>query len=174
MSVRDVFDAIDTAFGEIIEWDAFEQYIWVESQTRCGIIDPIIRALGWDTSDTVGCIPEFSRPNRACRVGYALFRVPDVELIVADEDPLDVIIECKPLRDPLYDEDVCGLQRFAETHPPMTKGVAVLTSGNKWWIYDMARSGPFESKLVDEIDVLYGDPELDAEFLHRWLARERF
>ena len=69
--------AVDTAIRKIREvireWDDVELNYWREDHTRYGVIDPIIRALGWDTGDPKECHPEYPRPYREGRVDYALF-----------------------------------------------------------------------------------------------------
>ena len=127
-----------------------------EFHTRYGVIDPIIRALGWDTADPKECHPEYPRPYQEGRVDYALFGTPDVESIGNNSIPPDVVIESKALREPI-DDDVPQLQRYVEADPRMRTGVAVLTNGNEWWIYDLTKRGPFEGKLVDRVNILTGN-----------------
>ena len=51
MSVECVEKSIESAKSKIEEWKAVGLPGWREDQTRYAIIDPIIRALGWDTAD---------------------------------------------------------------------------------------------------------------------------
>ena len=51
MSVATVEEAIREINRRISEWKEVGFPDWREDQTRYGIIDPIIRALGWDTAD---------------------------------------------------------------------------------------------------------------------------
>ena len=61
MTVREVEEAIKNANSRISEWQENGFPTWREDQTRYGIIDPIIRALGWNTVDPKQCHPEFPR-----------------------------------------------------------------------------------------------------------------
>ena len=135
---------------------------------------PIIRGLGWNTSDPKECHPEYPRSyQNGRRVDYALFGTPDVQAIGNNSVPPDVIIESKPLRAEL-DEAVPQLRRYAQTSPRMQSGVAVLTSGDLWGIYDLSLRGAFTGKLVAEVNILTDDPEAAAQVLHQWLGRPRF
>ena len=169
--------AVDTAIRRIREvvkeWDDAELPAWLESHTRYGVIDPIIRALGWDTGDPKECHPEYPRPYLEGRVDYALFGIPDVESIGNNSGPPDVVIESKALREPL-DDDVPQLQRYVEASPRMRRGVAVLTNGNEWWIYDLTKRGSFGNKLVEQVNILTGGRRSAAQVLNQWLGRPGF
>ena len=135
---------------------------------------PIIRGLGWNTSDPKECHPEYPRSyQNGRRVDYALFGTPDVQAIGNNSVPPDVIIESKPLRAEL-DGAVPQLRRYAQASPRMQSGVAVLTSGDLWGIYDLSLRGAFTGKLVAEVNILTDDPEAAAQVLHQWLGRPRF
>ena len=142
MSISAVDAAIRKIREVVKEWDDVKLGYWREDQTRYGVVGPIIRALGWDTGDPKECHPEYPRPYQEGRVDYALFGIPDVESIGNNSVPPDVVIESKALREPL-DDDVPQLQRYVQASPPMRNGVAVLTNGNEWWIYDLTKRGSF-------------------------------
>ena len=122
------------------EWNAAGETEWMEEHTKYALVDPIVRALGWDTADPKVCHPEFPRPFPTGRVDYALFAASDVTDIVNDGVLTDAIIESKYLG-ALLEESVSQLQRYAEAESPMESGVAVLTDGGKWWIYDLSLPG---------------------------------
>lgn len=82
MTIKAVENAIKQARNVIDEWNEPGIDHWLEIQTRNSIIDPIIRALGWDTSDTKQCYPEYHKPNNTELVDYTL--ICDVE------DPHDI------------------------------------------------------------------------------------
>lgn len=173
MSVSAV-DATIRSIREVVkEWDDADLPAWLEFHTRYGVIDPIIRALGWDTADPKECHPEYPRPYQEGRVDYALFGTPDVESIGNNSIPPDVVIESKALREPL-DDDAPQLRRYVEAEPRMRTGVAVLTNGNEWWVYDLTKRGSFERKLVERVNILAGNRRSHAGFLNQWLDRGGF
>ena len=136
--------AVETAIQKIREmvkeWDDVELNHWREDQTRYALIDPIIRALDWDTSDPKECHPEYPRLYPEGRSDYCLFGTPDVDAIGNNSVPPDVIIESKAFRTPL-DEVVAQLQSYVEDEPVMRNGVGVITDGGDWWIYDVSKRG---------------------------------
>ena len=73
MTIRAVEEAIRHARIVIAEWGPPVDY-WREDQTRYAFIDPIVRALGWDTGDPKECYPEYPRPEGQAnsRADYAL------------------------------------------------------------------------------------------------------
>ena len=173
MSIRDVEDAIQKIREVVEEWKVEGETEWMEVHTKYAVVDPIIRALGWDTADPKMCHPEFPRPFPTGRVDYALFAASAVADIVNDGVLPDAIIESKYLGAPL-DESVSQLQRYAESEPPMESGVAVLTDGGKWWIYDLSLRSSFTSKLAERVDILTGSRRASAQILNQWLSRARF
>ena len=175
MSIKEVEDAILTIRAVIHEWDEACLKFWREDHTRYGIVDPIIRALGWKISDPKECHPEYPRPySRGRRVDYALFGTPDVRAIGKNVVPPDIVIESKPLRSTLPKGAVDQLRGYAWAAPRMQRGRAVLTNGNVWWIYDLELPGPFTSRRMEPVDILEDDPRAGARILDRWLGRSRF
>ena len=53
----------------------------------------------------------------------------------------DIIIEAKSLN-VVLEEHVGHLQRYVDAVPLMRRGVAVLTNGREWWLYDPTEEGP--------------------------------
>ena len=71
---------------------------WREDLTRYGIIDPTIRALGWDTADPKECHPEYPRSENGDRVDYAFFTRLDLAKLEEEDMPApDIIVEAKAL-----------------------------------------------------------------------------
>ena len=71
---------------------------WREDLTRYGIIDPTIRALGWDTADPKECHPEYPRSENGDRVDYAFFTRLDLAKLEEEDMPTpDIIVEAKAL-----------------------------------------------------------------------------
>ena len=174
MSIRDIEDAIRKVRAVVREWSEVDLDSWREDHTRYGVIDPIVRALGWDTSDPKECLPEYPCSySRGRRVDYALFGTPDVQAIGNDAVPPDIVIESKPLRYRLDAKAVAQLRRYAWASPKMYSGKAVLTNGNEWWIYDLELPGSFTSRRVEQVDILDDNPQVASRSLNRWLGRSR-
>ena len=69
---------------------------------------------------------------------------------------------------------VSKLRSYAGAGPRMRNGVAALTNGAEWWVYDLAQGGAFTNKLVDRVNILAGRRRSHAEFLNEWLGRSGF
>lgn len=172
MSVSAADTAIRKVREVVDEWYAVGETEWREDHTRYAVIDPILWALGWDTADPKVCHPEFPRPFPR-RVDYALFAAADVDSIANGLVVPSVIIESKALRTDL-DGGVSQLRSYASTSPRMQEGVAVLTNGNEWRIYDVSRRGRFAGKEVERVDILTGSRRASAQMLNQWLGRSGF
>ena len=162
MNITAIRDAIEKVFATFDEWHAIDRADWHEVQTRYAIIDPILRAQGWDTSDPKECRPEWQYRGSRRRVDYALFsgNTPG-DFVRGDAVPV-IIIECKLLWSELWEEDGHQLQAYVDAEPRMTEGLAVLTSGKRWIMYllgDGRRLVDISPHVVDLID---DDPDFVA------------
>ena len=176
MSISAVEAAIRHARKVITEWDQAGFTYWREEHTRYAVIDPVITALGWDTSDPKECHPEYWRfrgDEAAGRADYALFATPDLDAIGNLTMEPDVIIEAKSLN-VVLEEHVGQLQRYVDAVPRMRRGVAALTNGREWWLYDLDRRGSFHGKRLAPINILGDDLRESARTLNEWLDRRRF
>ena len=75
------------------------------------------------------------------RADYTLFGTPDLDAIGSGTVAPDIIIEAKSLN-VVLEEHVGQLQRYVDAVPRMRRGVAVLTNGREWWLYDPTEEGP--------------------------------
>ena len=91
-----------------------------EALTRYALIDPLLRELGWDTSDPSAVIPEYSSGSR--RVDYAL---------MVSRRPA-VMVEAKKLGTPLSEDVLDQVVNYC-----MMEGTAhfAVTDGARWEIY---------------------------------------
>ena len=131
---------------------------------RYSYIDPVLLALGWSIALPWECEPNFGLTNRGV-VDYALFDrdgCPAVLIVVGTERarrPQDRV-------------------RLWQRVRGMTQGVAVLTSGWDWEIYDLSvRARGFDRKRVQQLvlDLRSDDsPPAVAAGLHRWMSRDRW
>lgn len=158
MAIKDVEDAIKHGI-DMIEYH-FDLVSSHETCTRYAIIDPIIRALGWEISDPVECEVEFQRGNQG-RVDYALFN-RDAQYVI--------LIEAKRL-----DKDSSTFERqLAKYARGMRAGVGVLTDGELWHLYDLSERGRFENKLVATVDIYEGNTRKAAQILNKMLSRRNW
>jgi hypothetical protein len=115
--------------------------------TRYALVDPILRALGWDTEDPEQVVPEFSM--RTGRADYAL---------LVKGKPC-IIVEAEPLK--------AALTRAAEqgVRYAVSEGIPyfVCTDGNRWVIYDTFKRVPLEEKIIAQAEISSGgDVNYDA------------
>lgn len=118
-----------------------------EMLTRYALVDPILRALGWDTEDPEQVVPEFS--TKAGRADYAL---------LVKGEPY-IIVEAKPLGVTLTNAAQQGVNYC------VTEGIPyfVCTDGNRWVIYDTHKPVKLEEKVIAQAEISSGgDVNYDA------------
>lgn len=128
-----------------------------ESATRYALVDPLLRALGWDLENPSEVVPEYS-PGK----GYA-----DYGMMVGRTKPR-LIVEAKSLGTPTrqgIDQAVgyCvsqGIEYFA------------VTNGEMWEIYEPFRPVPIDEKLITSFDLR--GPEHETVLKMLWLWRGNF
>ena len=121
-----------------------------EQAAKTALVNPLLRALGWDTEDLHQVYPEYS--SAGGRVDYAL-------LI---DDGLRLLIEAKTLDAKLDDlKNVTQLTTYA-----VTTGVrlTVLTNGDEYRIYNSHAEVPLAEKLFQTVRLSDRDPRA-AEIL---------
>lgn len=131
-----------------------------ETLTRYALIDPLLRELGWDTSDPSAVIPEY-KTRQGCIADYALLK--------AGKPPsVAIMVEAKKLGTHLRDDSLLsqllgcctmeGVNHFA------------VTDGALWEIYETHKPVPIDQKLVAKFDLLADSP---ASFCLNALALRR-
>ncbi len=113
-----------------------------EALTRYVLIDPLLRALGWDTGDPSQVLVEYSLPKGAGK-GFA-----DYALLGENAKPL-IIVEAKSLHSQLDDAAAqaltyCNMQAIA---------YFAVTNGQHWKLYNTFRRVPLPEKLVFELNL---------------------
>lgn len=97
-----------------------------ESSTRYIVIDPILRALGWDLSNPTECVVEYEVARRgnhpATRVDYVLKDATGEPAIVIEAKRIDVESDDERALD--------QMDRYLQDIP--TAKVAVVTNGQYW------------------------------------------
>lgn len=136
MPLEDLLATIETLRGRIERHGSALQKS--EAQTRYTLVDPLLRALGWDLSDPQQVLGEFQ--SDAGRADYAL---------LGEASQPAVIVEAKRLGAPLTAAvsqviNYCikdGFNYFA------------VTNGQRWELYETHRHGNLAEKLVTSFDV---------------------
>ena len=114
-----------------------------EALTRYALIDPLLRELGWDTSDPSAVVPEYSSGSR--RVDYAL---------MVSSRPA-VMVEAKKLGTPLRDHVSQGILYCIEEG---TKHFTI-TDGARWEIYRaFIPDTPIDERRIVEFDLSTDSP----------------
>ncbi len=177
MSVEAVAKAIDHCRTVIAEWpECMSEFSmgWREVDTRYAFIDPVLTALGWNVSDPKQVVAEWRRGEGW--LDYALF-APDGRATIRESGAPCIAVEAKSLwgygRD-LLQEHESQLECYVTAQPRMNRGLAVLTNGAEWRIYDVAKSGEFARKRVAVVDITAGNVEDAARTLNEWLSTDRW
>ena len=176
MSIRSVERAIQKARIVIQEWEQVAEDFWPgenswrEDQTRYVIIEPIIRALGWDTSDPKKCYTEYPRPFGGRRVDYALFREGELADIGSGNAIPAIIVEAKKVGTNL-DRRLAQLQRYVRAKPSMKEGVAASTDGRIWRFYSVEGRKNLSEEQSETVDILSDNLRRASRTLNLWLKK---
>ena len=158
MTLKDVEKAVQHG-REVIETH-FELVSQHEIYTRYTIIDPIIRALGWETHNPDECEVEYQRGKQG-RVDYALFNQEYHPVILIEAKRLD-----KRAID--FEKQVAGYARG------MKAGRCVLTDGQEWHIYDLSKRGRFKNKQVATVNISEEGTKQAAQTLNREISKRKW
>lgn len=109
-----------------------------EALTRSALIDPLLRELGWDTSDPTMVVPEYR--SGAGRADYAL---------IAGDRPV-MMVEAKSLGTPLRDQVLAQGINYCLMEG--TNHFAV-TDGASWEVYETHRPVPIDEKRIAEFNL---------------------
>ncbi len=108
-----------------------------ETRTRMALIDPLLTALGWDTSNPRLVTPEYASNGRA---DYAL---------LSPDGPPAALVEAKKLGEALEPH------RMQMLNYSNASGVAFagLTDGSHWELYDVFRKDTLDKRRVLELSI---------------------
>ena len=105
-----------------------------EIRTRTALVDPLLNALGWDTTDPAMVIPEYAAGGGVA--DYALLKVmPD------ENTPVIAFIEAKRLNEPL-ESHRAQMLNYANMSGVKYAG---LTNGDRWELYEVFKEAPCTS-----------------------------
>ena len=172
--------AVEKAHYIYEEWYRPYQPSLHEYQTRYALIDPILRALGWDTADPKECYPEWQCQNQ--RVDYALFSNSTAQEIVEGSAIPTIIIEAKSVYrtdqpsgeygQAIWEEDIQQLQKYIDAEPGMNEGLAVFTNGRRWLLFLLGDGRNLRDISPVEVDLKRDSVEYFAETLCKLMGRE--
>ncbi len=151
MPLDELLETIETLRGRIEEHG--ENLRKSETLTRYALIDPLLRELGWDTSDPDQVVPEY--PSSGGRADYAL---------LAGGTP-KMMVEAKKLGEQMRGAVSQGINYCLE------KGTLyfTVTDGQSWEVYETHKPVPVEQKRIVEFDLLKNAPsEVSLRALSLW------
>lgn len=124
-----------------------------EYAVRIGIVDPLLRILGWKIGDPTIVKVEYMVEGR--RVDYALCNLVLRPLVFIEAKSVGKIDEGqRQLVEYAYYEDI---------------PIAILTDGERWRFY-AAGGGNYKERLVQELNLRGGDAEENAKSMIRYLS----
>ena len=151
LSLEDLLKTIETLRGRIEEHGTALRKS--EAQTRYALVDPLLRGLGWDTSDPTQVVPEYRT-----QTGPA-----DYSLLDREGEPA-LMLEAKKLGRALSD----GLiQSIGYCVDKGTRFFAV-TDGQHWEVYETHKPVPTNEKLVAKFDLKTSPSEVCLKALTLW------
>ena len=127
MPLESLLDLVETLKERIDEHSAALR--GSEALTRYALIDPLLRELGWDTSNPDMVVPEYRVPNNQL-ADYVLF----------NEGSPVMVVESKKLDEPLQggkalDQGILYCAHTGSNH-------FLLTDGRRWEIYESSSTVP--------------------------------
>ena len=150
MLLDDLYQAIEKLRGRMDEHgDRLRQS---EALTRNALVDPLLRALGWDTEDPALAMPEYRLGS-----GFA-----DYALLNSGKPA--IVIEAKKLGTPLY-----GAAEQSVTYC-VNAGIRyfVATDGRKWDVYETHRPVPLAEKKIASFDIADSPADVCLDALVLW------
>ena len=124
-----------------------------EALTRYALIDPLLRELGWDTSDPDMVVPEYRSGNG--RADYALMN---------DGSPA-MMVEAKSLATPLQDSVLAQGINYC-----LMEGTSYfsVTDGRLWEIYETHKPVPINDKQIVRFDLKDNPAQVCLKALALW------
>ena len=115
-------------------------YVVDETRTRTALIDPILKAVGWDPTQPNRVIPEYSVDFGSGIVDYALLGA------TGNAGDAVAFVEAKRNADPLTDSHREQLLRYAQYRRSVR--LAILTNGDVWEFYTLTSQRQFVSVSI--------------------------
>ena len=114
-----------------------------ETRTRQALIDPMLRALGWDVED----------PN-SVELEYGIRRKWADYALMVNEKPI-AVIEAKALGTPLNDDEKMQALNYANMD-----GIdyMAVTNGDHWQMFDVFKRGQLDDRILMEFQLMQDEP----------------
>ena len=118
-----------------------------EIRTRQALIDPMLRALGWDVED----------PN-SVELEYGIRRKWADYALMVNEKPI-AVIEAKALGRPLNDDEKMQALNYANMD-----GIdyMAVTNGDHWQMFDVFKRGQLDNRILMEFQLTRDEPYVCA------------
>ena len=127
-----------------------------ETAVRQGIVDPLLRSLGWPTDNTLIVFPEY--PIGSGHVDYALCQPSSTPRVFIEAKQVGNIKGAE--------EQLFGYDSYIRVP------IAVLTDGREWQFFHPTGEGTWAERKVCELDLITGNSKENAEELKRYLNYE--
>lgn len=128
-----------------------------EAVTKTSLVMPFLQAMGYDVFNNNEVAPEYTSDfgtKRGEKIDFAILR----------EGTPVILIECKPLGDPLDAGSCSQLFRYFATQPAR---IGILTNGRRYLFFsDLEKQNVMDGKPFMEIDLLHFN-ERDLPELHK-------
>ncbi len=134
--LEELVKTIETLKARITEHRAALQTS--EAQTRLSLIDPLLRALGWNTADPAMVRPEYVVGGR--RADYALLNA---------QGGVVVFLEAKNLGESLANHR----SQVAAYASELGIRYPALTNGSEWEVYDNLQMAPIEQRRILNLSI---------------------
>lgn len=147
-----------------IDINKYKFSIKTEEATKTACIEPFFRLLGWDFSNPLQVIPEFT-------ADFGVKAGERVDYCMKDEDTICLIVECKQIDVKLSEKHISQLYRyFSVTNPHY----AVLTNGVDYQIFtDSIKQNIMDSKPIFEFNI-FDLENISFEMLVTFLSNPHF
>ena len=166
MSVRAVEEAIRRVRRQLKKYPR-DRYDYNEATTRNVLVNPMLKALGWDLRNLDQCRYEIDPGPGQWTMNFADYVLKD------GDGKTVVVVEAKRLANRLTAESVEEQLKWYVRG--LDSGVAVLTNGIDWVIYDLSLPGDFPDKFACELPLLeYWNTFEAARILCRRLDASRW
>lgn len=147
-----------------IDINRYKSIIRTEEATKTACIEPFFRLLGWDFSNPLQVIPEYT-------ADFGVKEGERVDYCMKDENIVCLIVECKSINTQLNEKHISQLYRYFSVTNPC---YAVLTNGVDYQIFtDSNKQNVMDSKPIFEFNI-FDLENISFEMLVTFLSNPHF